>query len=308
MKRRFGTDLLWLALGVVVLVVIAFARDAAERRPPPSVLSTYDTGRNGYAAWYAVAQRAGLPVRRFERVLGTLDAGIQTLVVSGYENDPAAKPLDANDAKRLAAFVTRGGRLVVLDTEFAGRDDLTPGIGTSVQSARRGALAIARNRFTAGVARVDGAVDAVFPFKERQGVPLLANDSGVAAIAYSYGRGEVVAITAPALLGNANIGAADNAAFGYDVLAGHGPIAFDEYVHGYDENLSFWDALPAPVHVAFFIVLAIVALALVGANVPFVPAVPLDPPDERDSSGYIDAMAALMRHARVPPRKEVYER
>ncbi len=44
---------------------------------------------------------------------------------------------------------------------------------------------------------------------------------------------------------------------------------------------------------------AIVVLALIGANVPFAPPLPAKPPDERDSSAYVDAMAALMRRARA---------
>ncbi len=307
MTRR-RTDILWLVTGALLLVVIAFVQDAAGRKPPPSVFSTYDTGRNGYAAWYNVAQKAGLRVRRFERALGTLDADVGTLAIGGYENDPAAKPLDENDAKFLASFVKRGGRLVVLDAEFAGKDDITPAAGTSVAASGRDAIALANNRFTAGVTRVGGPIDAVFGFSERQGVPLLANRNGIVAIAYTYGTGEVIAVTAPALLGNAYLTEDDNAAFGYDLLAGHGAIAFDEYVHGYDEGVTFWNALPAAVHAAVYVTIAIVVLALVGANIPFVPAIPLEPPDERDSSGYIDAMAALMRRARIPVRKDAYGR
>lgn len=302
------TDLWILVAGAVLLGIVALARNAAEQVPPPSVFSSYDTGRNGYAAWYSVAQKAGLPVRRFERVLGTLDGDVGTLVIGAYEDDPSAKPLDPSDAERLDSFVKRGGRLVVLDDEFAGNRDLTPAVGSTVEASEHNAIALARNRFTAGVTRVSGPIDAVFKFSEREGVPLLANQSGVVAIAYAYGKGEIVAVTAPALLGNAYLAQDDNAALGYDLLAGHGPIAFDEYVHGYDEGLSFWDALPTAVHAAVIVTIAIVVLALIGASIPFVPATPLDPPDERDSSGYIDAMAALMRRARIPIRSDVYGR
>lgn len=307
MTRR-RTDVMFLIAGALLLVFIALVQDAAERRPPPSVFSTYDTGRNGYAAWYNVAQKAGLPVRRFERALGTLDADVGTLVISGYENDPAAKPLDETDAKVLASFVERGGRLVVLDAQFAGKEDVTPAAATTVDASGRDAIAVTDNRLTAGVTKVVGPVDAVFPFSERQGVALLANRAGVVAMAYAYGKGEVIAMSAPAMLGNAYLAAGDNAIFAYDVLAGHGAVAFDEYVHGYDEGVTFWNALPATVHTAVYVTIAIVVLALIGANVPFVPAIALEPPDERDSSGYIDAMAALMRRARIPVRKDVYGR
>jgi hypothetical protein len=149
---------------------------------------------------------------------------------------------------------------------------------------------------------------ALFSFAEREGVPLLANDKGVVAMAYAYGKGEVVAISAPALFANAQLGSADNAQFVYDVVTGHGPAAFDEYVHGYDDSLTLWTALPQPVHVAVWILVAIVLLAIVGANVPFAPPLPAEGPDERDSSAYIDAMAALAQRARVPIRKDVYGR
>ena len=129
-------------------------------------------------------------------------------------------------------------------------------------------------------------------------MPLLAAGGGTVALAYLYGKGEVVAISAPALFGNAQIARADNARFAYDLLAGRGPVVFDERPHGYAVDKSFWEALPNPVRVAFWIVCSIVALALIGANVRFAPPIPLDPPDERDSSAYLRAMAGLLRRAR----------
>ena len=39
---------------------------------------------------------------------------------------------------------------------------------------------------------------------------------------YRLGRGEVIAITAPALFGNAQLRNADNLRFAYNVIANHG--------------------------------------------------------------------------------------
>ncbi|MBV8333246.1 MAG: DUF4350 domain-containing protein [Candidatus Eremiobacteraeota bacterium] len=306
--KRSRVEFAIVVVGALVLALLVIERDAATRSLPPSVLSTYDTGPNGYRATYEVLRQAGVPVRRFESVLGLLDSDIRTLVISGYEDDPNAKPLDEKDAAALKRFVTGGGRLVVLDSAFAGSKDVTPGVGVTHAAASSGAVALASNRFTAGVARVAGPVEDAFGFSERQGVPLLANDKGVVAIAYAYGKGEVVAISAPALFSNAQAASPDNVRFAYDVVAGHGPAAFDEYVHGYDSSLSLWAALPQPVRVALWIVAAIVLLGLIGANVPFAPPIPAEGPDERDSSAYIDAVAALMQRARLPLRKDVYGR
>lgn len=244
---------------------------------------------------------AGVPVRRFERELGTLDPSIRTLIVTGYEHDPSAKPLDEHDAALLRRFVVNGGRLVAIDAEFAGPQDVTPGVGTTVQATGGDAIALARNGYTADVARASGSIDWIFPFKEPRGAPLLANNEGMVAVWYRFGRGEVVAITAPSLFGNAELRNADNLRFAYNAIANHGEAAFDEYVHGYDDHLTMWTALPASVHAAVWVVLAIVGLGLIGANVPFAPPYLPQPPDERDSSAYIAAMAELMRRSRRRP-------
>jgi hypothetical protein len=299
--RARRVEVTLLAAGVALLALLAYIRqDVGARAGATSVYSTYDVGPNGYRALYEVLRQAGVPVRRFGRALGLLDGGVRTLVVSSYANDPSAKTLDAHDVARLRRFVVEGGHLVVLDTDFAGSRDVTPGVGTSVAAHAREAVALARSRYTVGVTAVRGPIDAVFPFAQRRGtLPLLANDRGIVAASYHFGKGDVVAITAPGLFANAHLREGDNLAFAYDVIAGHGPAAFDEYVHGYDDDLGFWHALPGPVRAAFWIVCAIVGLAIVGANVPFAPPVPLDPPDERDSSAYVDAMAATMRRARA---------
>lgn len=298
---KYRLELIVALGGLLLLIVIAFA-GRAGREAPASVYSTYDTGPNGYRALYEVLRGAGAPVARFERVLGVLDDSVRTLVVTGYENDPAAKPLDDHDAAALRRFVEGGGRLVAIDEEFAGADDIAPGVGTT-QRGETGddAISLARNRYTDGVASVKGPISWVFGFGEPHGVPLLANSHGVVAVLYRVGRGEVIAIAAPAIFGNAALRNADNLRFAYNTITGHGPAAFDEYVHGYDDDLSLWTALPNPVRVAIGVVIAIVLLGLIGANVPFAPPYFPQAPDERDSSDYIAAIAELMRRSRARP-------
>jgi hypothetical protein len=283
----------------LLLVLLSLERSSLERQRRPSVYSTYDAGPNGYRALYEVLRAAGVPVQRFERQLGTLDPAVQTLIVTGYEHDPSAKPLDGRDAAFLRHFVAAGGRLVAIDAEFAGTQDVTPNAGTTRQASGGGdAIALVSNAYTASAARASGTIDSVFPFSEPRGIPLLANNRGMVAISYRYGRGDVVAITAPALFGNAEVRNADNLRFIYNAIANHGTAAFDEYVHGYDDRQTMWAALPRPVHAAVWLVVAIVGLALIGANVPFAPPYLPEAPDERDSSVYIAAMAELMRRSR----------
>ncbi|MBV8530526.1 MAG: DUF4350 domain-containing protein [Candidatus Eremiobacteraeota bacterium] len=300
---KLRSELVVVIVGALLLALLAYGNEATKKAPP-SVYSTFDTGPNGYRALYEVLRTAGVPVRRFERVLGLLDPSIRTLIVTGYENDPFAKPLDEHDAARLRRFVESGGRLVAIDAEFAGSDDVAPGVGTTVQNAGTGAIVLARTAYTQGVTRVRGSIGWIFPFAEPHGIPLLANAHGMVAVAYRVGHGEVIAITAPALFGNAQLRNAGNLRFAYNAIAGHGPAAFDEYVHGYDDNVSLWSVLPSEVRAAVWIVLAIVVLALIGANVPFAPPHLAAPADERDSSNYITAIARLLRRSRRRPPDE----
>ncbi len=297
---KYRLELAIAIAGLLLLVLIAFAGRAA-REQHVSVYSTYDAGPNGYRALYEVLRGAGVSVGRFERVLGVLDPSVRTLIVTGYENDPARKGFDERDAATLRRFVDGGGRLVAIDEDFAGPDDIAPGVGITLRSGGGDAIALARNAYTQGVSRVSGTIAWIFPFKEARGIPLIANSQGMAGVLYRVGRGEVIAITAPALFGNAQLRKADNLRFAYNAIAGHGPAMFDEYVHGYDDDLSLWGALPNSVRAAVWIVVGIVTIGLIGANVPFAPPFLPNVADERDSSDYITAIAELMRRSRTRP-------
>ncbi|HEV7178251.1 MAG TPA: DUF4350 domain-containing protein [Candidatus Baltobacteraceae bacterium] len=85
----------------------------------------------------------------------------------------------------------------------------------------------------------------------------------------------------------------------YDAIAGRGAVVFDERLHGYVVDRSFWSALPPAVHAAAWLALVIVVLLLIDANVRFAPLHATEPPDDRDSSSYIVSMGALLQRARA---------
>lgn len=324
----------WVELGIVAVAAfliggLAYLTQRSATAPPPSVPSTFDTGRSGYRALFETLRAAGVPVRHFGHVAARLDPDVRTLVIAIDEDALSGNVFSQGPGETkgvtqvLERFVKGGGRLIEIDTKFAGKDDIAPQVGTS-KPAPKGtsdAIVVANAPQTRGVERVEGPIDAVFPFGSSVGVPLLANASGVVATRSTYGKGDVVAITAPSLFANLNLDRAQNAVFAYDLTAGRGPVAFDDYLYGFDEEactmvlplvgdishlpfglgdmVCWYRAMPKPVQVATWIVLAIVALALVGANVPFAPPVPREAPDERDTSAYLRSMGALMRRARA---------
>ncbi len=306
--RSRAVEAVALVVCIAVVATIGIARDA-RRRAENSTFSTYDTGRNGYRALYEILGREGVPVTRFERPLGLLGGDAKTLVISDNGGAPpvSVPGRPSAEMRQLAAFVTRGGRLVALDPNLGGGDDALVGLPpTKKTAARTIATRAAANALTTGVAAVRGDFATGFSFQANakgSKVPvtaLLRTPDGLAAIAYPFGKGEVVAIVAPTVFSNAYLAQAQNARFAYNVLAaGGGTVAFDERVHGYAEDRTLWDALPAPARLAFWICVAVVVLALIEANVRFAPAIPVDPPDERDSSAYVSSMAALLRRARA---------
>lgn len=305
MKHR--VEFVGLVGAALALALLAYGGRAAQNAPI-STASSYDTGTNGYRALYETLRAAGVDVTRFEAPTGRLDRRrIGVLVVAASEGDGRALSLDKRGRSALHAFVAAGGRLVVLAPSFDPRTDAVPGAGaTTALPAERATLLRANavaargsDRDLRGVAWVEAPIGAAFGRTHRHAVGLLANGHGIVALRYRIGKGDAIAIAAPQLWSNALVGRADNLRFAYNVLAKHGTVAFDEYVHGYVQATSFWGALPATVHLAVWIGLALGVLGLIGANLPFAPTLALDPPDERDTSAYLDAMAALMRRARA---------
>ena len=101
MKARV-VEIAVLAVLLALLASIALSSVA----PPPSVHSSFDTGRNGYRALYDVLQREGIPVTRLELPLGMMSSRIGVLVVTTR--------FRGNDLRRLAAFKKRGGFVLEL--------------------------------------------------------------------------------------------------------------------------------------------------------------------------------------------------
>lgn len=267
-------EILVVVIGLGILVAIGFAKNAEQARQNPSVYSTYDTGPNGYRALYEVLEQERIPVERVQSELGlmqkTSDAAIGmpvgTLVISTigpemtYGATLETHPLDDSDLADLRTFVRGGGRLVVFIPAFK---------ATNIYDA------LQLKKIKTHVVRVWG-------------------DS---ATEYPLGKGVVAVVAMPGIVSDENIAKAQNARFAYAVLAGHGAVGFYERLHGYALDRSFWDALPAPVHLAVWLTLAIAALGLIGANVRSAPATPLDAPDDRNSAAYLTGMASLMRRA-----------
>jgi hypothetical protein len=290
-------DTVALAVAGIVLVALALGGHAKEAQTS-SRPSTYDAGRNGYRALYRVLESAHVPVRQLRRSLTTITPG-GTLVLSDDSGDPARIAFDRTDRAALSRFVSGGGRLVVLSGDFDGLRDIVPHVPATSTADVKVAIAATVLRTAAGVRTVDTPSESAFA-RSAGAMPLLVSPGGDrVAIAYRIGKGSVIAVTSPEAFGNERLTKRDNVRFAYAVLAGHGPVVFDEYAHGYNDDATFWQAIPIEIRWALGATMVILLVGLIGANVPFAPPVPLDAPDERTSAAYVDAMASLLRRARA---------
>jgi hypothetical protein len=100
MTRRIVESVALVALlGLLVLLA------AGSSSAPPSVPSSYDTGRNGYRVLFDVLQREGIAVTRLEVPLGLRSPLVRVLAVTAADYDRA-------DVQRLTNFLHGGGTIL----------------------------------------------------------------------------------------------------------------------------------------------------------------------------------------------------
>lgn len=269
--RKTARDAVVAVIGLLLIGVFAALQSLS--RPAQSVPSTYDYGVAGFAALYELLGREGVPVDRFESPLLTLQNKSGTLVLAGDEA-LTSLALDKQAQKALGTWVRSGGRLVLLGTPYFSRDVL------------RDAMNI--------------------PRREGRGAVVLHVGSSTAAYAYARGKGTVISLSSTAPFDNAHIARARNAQFAYAVFAAGGPVMFDERVYGFASDKSTWDVLPQPVRIAAILLAVALLLGIAGNLVRFAPPVDVSDRYVRDTSEYLQSLAAMLR--RSGAKRDVVER
>ncbi|MBC5824351.1 MAG: DUF4350 domain-containing protein [Candidatus Eremiobacteraeota bacterium] len=307
--KRASVPWIEIALALTALIALAAtARISAARQqaaaPRYDTHSTYDRHAGGYSAWYALLQREGLQVARFERRPAYLPSSVKTFVLApsasppplGLAASPAVhyKPVDYSS---LAAWVKSGGRLVFI-SDFAPAYSALglPPIDKLAQ-ARDEALPISLSWIDARVRAIAGSGAARIPWSApARVVPVLGDSKGAVVAYYLFGRGRIIVATDPMIFTNAAIARADNSRLAFDLGAAgrQGIVAFDEWTHGHDSGDSLWRILPTPIRAALYIAATALGLLLIGTSLRFGPAVAIVENPDRTSSEYLDSMATLL--------------
>lgn len=129
----------------------------------------------------------------------------------------------------------------------------------------------------------------------RRAVPLFTDHKGTVAAYSRIGKGAVVVLCGGWSLSNDGIGTADNLTFTLNALGPPraGPVYFDEYHHGYGEQL-LWTVMPLPVKLGLAQLALAVLVVMYARSRRFGAIIPLDR-GRRERSEFLGTMTALLR-------------
>jgi len=302
--RRHGLRRLWpadrrtrallalaAAVGALNLVAYVANRLAPDPVGPPS--SSRATIGSGLRGWADLLERRGHPVRRLaDAPRDRLPSTDVTVVVA----DPRA--LAAADARALARFAERGGRLVAAGTGIEELARLLVPAGPPAPVARPAAAAVplAPVPEVAGVLRVEGTRRG---WRPGAALPVLGAPGGAPLLVVARpGRGHAALLADAEPLRNRALGRADAAALALALAGGPGrPMAFVESVHGARPATGL-AALPARWQVGLAL-LGLAALVLLLSRArrlgpPELPGRALPPP----RGDHVRALAAALARVR----------
>lgn len=284
----------------VALVLLTAVLAVAGRAPSDSLAHAVDNdGANGTSALRQLAERMGHPTGLVEGRYELPSSGLLFMFTP-------TTPFTDSEAGDVRRWVEAGGILVYGSEAATQPLEETLGLRRGPRAA--GTRADAPGDALPGVRRVEGTYGIPFepaPAQER----VLADGPRAVGLRYRLGRGEVVALSIPAALGNGQLLKADNAPLAGDLIslaAGGARVSFDEFHHGAQDvgsaaaalySFSWGRALVLAVAVLFL------GVALRGRVVG--PPIPLAPGGGRSAEEHTQAVGRLLQ--RSGARRETLE-
>ncbi len=236
--------------------------------------SSYNTGRDGLAAYADLLTRSGRNVVRLRRGLAETTLRPDTTIVALDTN------LDRADVAALRTFVESGGRLVCGGLQSRWIVTFEPGAPSLAPLPLEASVPLIPAPETAGVSVVRSDEPGAW-VRPRDALPVVGTSGRWLLAVQNVGRGRVAFLASASPLHNSVLASDDNAAFG---LALAGPrsrtVVFAERAHGFSD--SPWGAIPIRGRYTL-LALALAALAFVLSQIrrlgPPMPAErPLPPP------------------------------
>lgn len=221
--------------GVFVLLIAGaaiFGGGASQKQEAPS---SYSTASGGAKAAYLLLSESGYNVQRWERTLEDLPKAEGTVLI-------LADPLEAptrEERESLRSFLSNGGRVIatgMFSGTFLPENDSVPDMLLGMTWKK--ASAVSPSAITRAAPQITIAPQARWP-SYSPAYALYGDGDEIVVVKYPYGRGEVLWLAAATPLTNAGLKEPGNLEF---FLASIGEtkaqVLWDEYVHGYREDLG----------------------------------------------------------------------
>jgi hypothetical protein len=243
---------------VFVLMVSAaaiFGGDVGQKQEAPT---SYSTASGGAKAAYLLLLQSGYNVQRWERPLTDLPKTAGTTLILA---DPMEAPT-REERESVKNFLSGGGRIIatgMFSGTFLPDNDSVPDALLGMTPKK--ASAVSPSTITRAAPEITIAPQARWP-SYTPAYSLYGDGDEIVVVQYPYGRGEVLWWAAATPLTNAGLKEPGNLEFLVaSVGDANAPILWDEYVHGYRENLGS-SVAHSPVK-WLFLQLALLGLAVV---------------------------------------------
>ena len=227
-----------LLLGSAVVFVLLIAGAiifGSESGPKQEAPTSYSTASGGAKAAYLLLLQSGYNVQRWEKPLTDLPKTAGTTVILA---DPMEAPT-RGERESLKTFLSDGGRIIatgMYSGTFLPENDSVPDMLLGMTSKK--VSAVSPSAITRAAPEITIAPQARWP-SYSAAYSLYGDGDEIVVVKYPYGRGEVLWWAAATPLTNAGLKEPGNLEFLLACLGNtKSPVLFDEYIHGYREDLG----------------------------------------------------------------------
>jgi hypothetical protein len=224
--------LLGSAVVFILLIVgaVIFGGEAGQKQEAPT---SYSTASGGAKGAYLLLGQSGYNVQRWEKPLVDLPKTATVILA-----DPMEAPT-RQERESLGNFLSDGGRIIatgMFSGTFLPENDSVPDMLLGMTSKK--VSAVSPSAITRAAPEITIDPQARWP-SYSAAYALYGDGDEVVVVKYPYGRGEVLWWAAATPLTNAGLKEPGNLEFLLACLGGtKSPILWDEYIHGYREDLG----------------------------------------------------------------------
>jgi hypothetical protein len=217
---------------LLIAAVSIFGGGAGQRQEAPT---SYSTASGGAKGAYLLLLQSGYNVQRWEKPLTDLPKTVGTTVILA---DPMEAPT-REERESLKNYLADGGRIIatgMFSGTFLPENDSVPDMLLGMTSKK--AAAVSPSAITRAAPEITIAPQARWP-SYSAAYSLYGDGDEIVVVKYPYGRGEVLWWAAATPLTNAGLKEPGNLEFLLACLGDtKSPVLFDEYIHGYREDLG----------------------------------------------------------------------